>query len=150
MAHLDARILVQALREAGLRVTKPRRAVCAVLAESHDDHLSAHELRERAEREAGSRIDPSTIYRTIDALERTGHLRHVHLGHGPAIIHLRGSTEHHHLVCEVCGRTIDVPMAEVQEAVGAVGIRYGFTVDSAHFALAGRCAEHETNDEPAG
>jgi Fe2+ or Zn2+ uptake regulation protein len=150
VAHLDARVLVQALREAGLRVTKPRRAVCAVLAASHDDHLSASDLRERAEREAGSRIDPSTIYRTIDALERTGHLHHVHLGHGPAIIHLSGMEDHHHLVCEVCGHAVDVPMSEVRAAVGAVGRRYGFTIDSAHFALAGRCADHETNGEPAG
>lgn len=147
MAHLDPEHLVDGLRAAGMRVTAPRRAVCQVLARSHDDHLTATELRRRAEREAGIRIDPSTIYRTIDALEETGHLHHVHLGHGPAIIHLREPADHHHLVCEECGRTVDVPMAEIEELVETVGRRYGFSIDSAHFALGGRCSEHETNGE---
>ena len=149
MAHLDPEVLVGALRQAGLRVTKPRRAVCSVLAESHADHLTATQIRERAERVARSRIDPSTIYRTIDALEQMGHLHHVHLGHGPAIVHLRTSEGHHHLVCEVCGRTVDVPMDEIVGAIEEVGNRYGFTIDSAHFALAGRCVDHETKREPS-
>ena len=147
MTHVSADDLIEALRSGGLRVTAPRRAICEVLAKAHDDHLSAGELHSRAEQEAGSKIDQSTIYRTIDVLESTGHVQHVHLGHGPAIVHLKGATDHHHLVCEVCGRAVDVPFGEVAAAISDVASRYEFTVDSVHFALIGRCTSHETNGE---
>ena len=147
MTHVTADSLTAALRSVGLRVTKPRRAICEVLAAAHDDHLSAVDLHERAEVAAGSPIDQSTIYRTIDALEAAGFVQHVHLGHGPAIVHLKGATDHHHLVCEVCGRAVDVPFQEVTDAISGVAAEYAFDVDSVHFALIGRCRSHETNGE---
>lgn len=140
--HVTSDQLLAALRRSGLRVTAARRAVCEVLALAHDEHLTAAGLRERAERAAGRSIDPSTIYRTIEALESAGHLHHVHLGHGPSVVHLRDRLDHHHLVCEVCGRTVDVPLAEFAEAGRLVEERYGFIADSVHFALVGRCASH--------
>lgn len=143
MAHMDPALLIDGLRASGLRVTKARAAVCDVLAESHDEHLSAAELHERAERVAGQAIDPSTIYRIIDALESAGHLHHVHLGHGPGVVHLSGSSDHHHLLCEVCGRTVDVPVGEMSDLTRGVEERYGFIADSIHFALVGRCADHQ-------
>lgn len=147
MAHVTAGDLIEALRTAGLRVTTPRKAICEVLARAHDDHLSAADLHMRAEAFSGKKIDQSTIYRTIDALEATGHVQHVHLGHGPAIVHLKGATDHHHLVCEVCGRAVDVPFSEVTNAISGVAAAYDFRVDSVHFALIGRCRSHETNGE---
>ena len=117
--------------------------MCDVLARAHEEHLTANELHARAEKAAGIRIDPSTIYRIIDALESAGHLHHVHLGHGPGIIHLSGSSDHHHLLCEVCGRTVDVPVGELSDLTRSVEDRYGFIADSVHFALVGRCSEHE-------
>ena len=147
MAHVTTEGLIEALRSAGMRVTEPRRAICQVLAEAHDDHLSAGDLHDRAEEVAGSRIDQSTIYRTIDALETAGYVQHVHLGHGPAIVHLKGATDHHHLVCELCGRAVDVPFQEVADAISEVAAKYSYDVDSVHFALIGRCRSHETNGE---
>ncbi len=38
-------------------------------------------------------------------------------------------------------------MSELDELADRLGRRYGFVIDSAHFALAGRCLEHETNGE---
>jgi Fur family ferric uptake transcriptional regulator len=140
--HVSADQLLCALRRSGLRLTAARRAVCEVLALSHDDHLTAAGLRERAERVAGRPIDPSTIYRTIEALESAGHLHHVHLGHGPSVVHLSDRLDHHHLVCEVCGRTVDVPLEDLAEAGRLVEDRYGFIADSVHFALVGRCSGH--------
>lgn len=140
--HRTADELVELLRGEGLRVTRPRRAVCEVLASSHDAHLTASELQARAEEAAGASIDLSTIYRTIDALEQAGVIRHVHLGHGPSVLHLADRSDHHHLVCEVCGRTVDVPLEELSGMITELEDRYGFVVDSVHFALVGRCSEH--------
>jgi Fur family ferric uptake transcriptional regulator len=134
--------LFAALRRTGLRLTRPRRAVCTVLAEAHDEHLTIPELHRRAEAVAGEPIDPSTVYRTIDALEQVGEVHHVHLGHGAAVVHLSDHSEHHHIVCEECGRTEDVPLDELSAFVAHLEKRFGFAADSVHFALVGRCLAH--------
>ena len=136
--------LVAALRRDGSRITRARRAVCQVLVGLGGEHVTVAELHNRASAAlvaagAPARIDPSTVYRTIDALERLGFVHHVHLGHGPGIVHLSSAGDHHHLVCERCGRVVDVDRAEVDEAFSAINGRYGFGPASVHFALLGRC-----------
>jgi len=123
-------------------MTGQRRAICAALVRFHDQHLTVSALREKAQAEAQSAIDLSTVYRTIDALEQEGLIRHVHLGHGPSILHLSDPPDHHHLVCEVCGKTEDIPLSELEAMIAAVEEAHGFVADSVHFALVGRCAAH--------
>lgn len=137
MATLTAEDLIAGLRQAGLRVTAARRAICRVLTESGADHLTAGDVAARI----GARADLSTVYRTLEALEGLGMVEHVHLGHGPGGYHVGPSEEHHHLVCDTCGRTFDVPIASLQRAVERVTAPLGFVPDSAHFAIVGRCAE---------
>ncbi|MBM3696519.1 MAG: transcriptional repressor [Actinobacteria bacterium] len=128
--------LVAGLRRAGLRVTAPRRAVCAVLASAGEEHLTAADVAGRT----GAAVDLSTVYRTLDALEGLGMVQHVHLGHGAGAYHVGPSEDHHHLVCEECGRTVDVALETLQRAIEGVTAPLGFVPDAAHFAIVGRCA----------
>lgn len=144
--HVLAEDLVRALRSRGLRITRARRSICEVLATAHEEHLSAADLLERAQRVSGVRIDQSTVYRTLDVLEEFGHLHHVHLGHGPGVYHLSGEADHQHLVCERCGRSAAVPLAELVPVLETVTARYGFAADSVHFALVGVCSECRTGE----
>ncbi|MDP8957850.1 MAG: transcriptional repressor [Actinomycetota bacterium] len=132
--------LIGALRVAGLRVTLARRVICKVLAEAPEEHLSAADILSRAAQAAGE-IDQSTVYRTLDVLEELGFLHHVHLGHGPGVYHLSKQAEHHHLVCEDCGRAVDIPLEDLGPALERVTLRYGFVPDSLHFAILGRCSD---------
>ena len=136
--HIDGDVLLTSLRSSGLRITVARRAVCQVLAAAHDDHLTASDLHQKVEALIGSRADPSTIYRTIDVLEQSGHLRHVHFGHGPGVVHLIDAGEHHHVVCEKCGRTVDLALGELSD-LSAMLASHGYTVGSVHFAIVARC-----------
>lgn len=136
-APVSADDLVAGLRRAGLRVTAARRAVCAVLAGAGGlgEHLTAGDIAARA----GTATDLSTVYRTLEALESLGMVEHVHLGHGAGAYHAGPSPSHHHLVCDVCGRTVDVPLADLQRAIEGVTAPHGFVPDAAHFAIVGRC-----------
>lgn len=136
---LSAQDLVEDLRSRGLRVTTARKAICAVLAESRDEHLTAVDIQNRASKRAGVSIDQSTVYRTLDVFEELGRLHHVHLGHGPGIVHLVEGKDHHHLVCETCNRSVDIPIEDVEEIFDTLGRRYGFSPNSVHFALVGTC-----------
>jgi Fur family ferric uptake transcriptional regulator len=138
----DAAALLAALRQNGLRLTPARRAVCEVLAAAPDQHLTAADLHSEVEKQAGRRVDPSTIYRTIDALEGAGLLHHVHLGHGAGVIHLSAEDSHHHITCDVCGRTVDLPARDADRILGELLTRHGFDAGSLHFALVATCTKH--------
>jgi Fur family ferric uptake transcriptional regulator len=135
--QVSADQMLDELRVHGFRITRARRAICKVLADAAADHLTAADV---AERTAGQGVDPSTVYRTLEALERLGLVEHIHLGHGPGGYHVAPERPHHHLVCEECGRTVDVPLAELRRAVERVTEPHGFVPDPAHFAIVGRCA----------
>ncbi len=144
--HVEAEALIADLRSAGVRITGARRAICDVLAQSHGDHLSAADIHTRAQTEHGATIDPSTVYRTLDVLERSGLLHHVHLGHGPGVVHLTDETNHHHLACESCGSTVDVPLSDFRPLFSDIYERHGFRVAPAHFAIVGRCRTCEQSE----
>jgi Fur family transcriptional regulator, ferric uptake regulator len=146
MAAPTSSDLVASLRSGGMRVTRARSALCEVLAAARHEHLTPQELHRRAQQHMGGRIDPSTVYRTLEALTECGAVYHVHLGHGAAVIHLTDLEAHHHLVCEVCDRTVDLPLGELEALTDHIGDRYGFVVDSVHFAMIGRCADHDRNE----
>ncbi len=137
--HLSADDLVKTLRERSLRITKARRAICEVLATSHEEHMSAADILERARVRAGVAIDQSTVYRTLDVLEEFGYLHHVHLGHGAGVYHLSEESDHQHLVCEHCGTSVEIPLEELAPVLASVTARYGFVAEGVHFALVGTC-----------
>lgn len=140
--------LVARLREQGIRVTAPRRAVLEALAA-----LGSHATAEQLHRHVASRhpdVSTSSVYRTMELLARLGIVTHVHLGHGPAEFHLAGD-EHAHLVCEECGVVVEIPRSLTDPFVSEVRRRLGFVADLQHFALTGRCpACHRGFDAGAG
>ena len=138
--HITADKLIDALSEKGYRITKARRAVCEVVAAAHDEHLSAADMYDRARAQSGTRLDRSTVYRTLEALEESGLLAHSHLGHGPSVYHLSEDAGHQHLICRRCGRTSTLPEAETERFVDAISAATGFVADVSHFALSGLCA----------
>ena len=72
--HLTEDDLIDALRSRSLRITRARRAICDVLATSHEEHMRAVDILKRARAKAGVGIDQSTVYRTLDVLEELGYL----------------------------------------------------------------------------
>jgi Fe2+ or Zn2+ uptake regulation protein len=130
---------IDMLRAEGRRVTTARRTIIELLAGT-TDHLTADEIA-RHVHEAHPEIHVSTVYRTLESLEAWSLVEHVHRGHGAAFFHLAAS--HPHMVCEECGRVLDVPPHEFGPLVAHIRDTYGFELDVAHNALMGRCRAHE-------
>ncbi len=139
--HITADKLVDALSDRGYRITNARRAVCEVVAAAHDEHLSAADIYDRARSMSETRIDRSTVYRTLEALEDSGLLAHSHMGHGPSVYHLAEDSGHQHLICRGCGVTVTLPEAETERLVRSITTATGFVADLNHFALSGLCAD---------
>jgi Fur family transcriptional regulator, ferric uptake regulator len=136
---------IEVLRAEGRRITTARRTIIELLASTHD-HLTAEHIA-LAVQHVHPEIHVSTVYRTLESLDEWGLVEHVHRGQGAAFFHLAAS--HPHMVCEACGRVIDVPQEEFDALVTRVRDVYGFDIDVAHNALMGRCLVHDGRD-PTG
>ena len=102
-------------------------------------HVTAEELAATIQ-EQHPEVHLSTVYRTLDSLEKLGIVGHTHVGHGPSVYHV--GVTHQHLVCEECGAVIDVPADMLEGLRDTLHAQYGFELHIGHFALLGRCALH--------
>jgi Fe2+ or Zn2+ uptake regulation protein len=135
---ITAETMLDQLRQQGQRVTTARRLVVSTLVDA-TSHVTAEDLAATIH-EQHPEVHLSTVYRTLDSLEKLGIVEHTHVGHGPAVYHV--GVTHQHLVCEECGAVTDVP-AHLLEAVRAsLREQYGFELHIGHFALLGHCATH--------
>ena len=138
MRRPDAEPILALLRANGGRVTTCRRAILETFLGT-GGHVTAEVLTARVQ--AGHPdVHESTVYRFLDELERLGVVDHVHLGHGPAVYHL-ATDAHHHLVCDRCGRVVEVPETTFDELRRHLAQEFGFAVQPRHFAVTGRCRE---------
>jgi len=130
--------LLQRVRQAGLRLTLQRRAICAVLARNQEAFLTVGEIVAEVEEIAGP-IDPSTCHRTLRQLADIGAVHHIHLGSQPAKWHLTLEHNHQHLACETCGSVTLVPAGEFQEIFDMLQKECDFYISPHHFAILGQC-----------
>lgn len=85
-------------------------------------------------------VNITTVYRTLDLLERLGLVRHTHLGHGAPTYSVR-EHEHVHLVCHWCGKVVEVPTELLDALADRLAGDFGFELDASHVALSGACGE---------
>ncbi len=124
------------LRQRGLHVTRPRRAVVeAVFA------LPAHfEAADLWAALRGAVSSAATVYRTLDLLEEAGLVRRVSFGEAHAHYeHLLGREEHGHLVCHACGRIVEFSDPALKKVVTQAAERHGFELAEAVVQGYGLC-----------
>lgn len=125
------------LRSRGLRWTPQRQTVVEVLAGTHG-HLTGAELVELC-RARDPQTIPSTVYRTLDALEELGLIRHGHGPDGREEYHVGPSTAHGHLYCADCGGRWEIAETTARRIVDTLRSDQGFEVDLSHVTVVGRC-----------
>jgi Fur family ferric uptake transcriptional regulator len=128
----------QELRSHGYRVTPQRQLVLEAVAKL--DHATPEEIAASVQ-ETASGVNISTIYRTLELLDNLGLVRHTHLNHGAPIYHLASDADHVHLVCQDCGRVLQVSPDAIRPLIVALDEGQGFETDVAHLTVFGRCRE---------
>jgi len=144
--------LAERLRARGLRLTPQRQQVLATV--NALEHGTPDDIAARLRADAGpggAAPDTSTVYRTLELLERLGLVWHTHLGKGAPIYH---ASEHPHLhvVCSSCGEVASADPDLLDGAAERLATDLGFTVDVGHVALSGTCraCQERAHREPAG
>ena len=133
--------LAERLRARGLRLTSQRRSVLDAVAGLPHATPEAIVARLREQAGAGTAApDTSTVYRTLDVLERLGVVWHTHLGKGAPVYHA-AEHPHLHVVCQSCDEIFSVPSDLLDSAAERLAAELGFTVDVGHVALSGTCRD---------
>ena len=127
----------QLLREAGVRITRQRRTILAILPEPGGDHPDAVEIFRRA-----SAIDPtislSTVYRTMKLLEEKGAIqRHVFEG-GPARFEGADGIHHDHLIDLETGDVVEFRSERIERLQEEIARELGYEIVSHRLELYGR------------
>ncbi|GFM19134.1 MULTISPECIES: Fur family transcriptional regulator [Mycobacteriaceae] len=140
------------LRNAELRVTRPRLAVLAAVAEH--PHADTDTIV-GVVRQALPEVSRQTVYDVLAALTGVGLLRKIQPSGSPARYESRVGDNHHHMVCRSCGVIADVDCA-VGEAPCLIpsdpaGALEGFVVDEAevvYWGICPACAARNVGSQP--
>jgi Fur family ferric uptake transcriptional regulator len=101
-------------------------------------HATPEQICTEVQRAAPA-VNITTIYRTLDLMERIGLVRHTHLGHG-APTYSEQEHQHVHLVCHSCGTVTEAPTNLMDDLTHRLRSDIGFALDPSHVALSGICS----------
>jgi Fur family ferric uptake transcriptional regulator len=126
------------LRAHGIQVTAQRLAVLRAVA-AHP-HVTADGVAEAVRAEIGA-ISLQSVYDALGVLVTEGLIRRIQPSGSPARFEDRVGDNHHHLICRICGRVVDVDCAVgAAPCLTAVDDK-GYEIDEAEIAYWGRCPE---------
>ncbi|WP_219417581.1 Fur family transcriptional regulator [Pseudonocardia nigra] len=100
-------------------------------------HATPEQICAQVQRAAPA-VNITTVYRTLDLMERIGLVRHTHLGHG-APTYSEQEHQHVHLVCHSCGAVGEAPTDLMDDLAARLRAESGFELDPSHVALSGMC-----------
>jgi Fur family ferric uptake transcriptional regulator len=132
----------------GQRSTRQKRALAALLDDSRGFRSAQDffaELRGR-----GENVGLTTIYNQLGALAEAGEVDAVRTESGE-VLYRRCATvsHHHHLVCRLCGRTVEVEGPEVEQWADRVASGHGFVEVTHTVEVVGTCSECSA-EQPKG
>ena len=106
-----------------------------------EGHLTAEELYRKV-KEANPAIGQATVYRTVKLLADSGLAKEVEFGDGVVRYELKyGQSHHDHLICERCGRNVEVVDADIEKLQEEVAARHGFVLTGHKLYLYGVCPD---------
>jgi Fur family transcriptional regulator, ferric uptake regulator len=128
------------LRARGRRLTRQRAVIWAALTAEPDRHLSAQEVADRV-REELPRVNPSTVYRTLEMLVAEGLVLRTDLGADRVHYEPAHDHPHHHVVCRRCGTIAHVHDDALGDLRSRVDAACGFAVGDEELTLFGLCPD---------
>ena len=126
------------LRLHGIQVTAQRLAVLRAVA--GQPHITADGVAEVVRAEIGA-ISRQSVYGALGLLAEKGLLRRIQPVGSPARFENRVGDNHHHLICRICGRVVDVDCAVGSAPCLTAADGQGFEIDEAEVAYWGRCPD---------
>jgi Fur family ferric uptake transcriptional regulator len=130
-------------RRRGIQVTAQRLAVMRAV--SREPHISADRVADVVRGEIGA-ISLQSVYDALGVLVAEGLIRRIQPAGSPARYEDRVGDNHHHLICRICGRVVDVECATGSAPCLTAVNDMGYEIEEAEVAYWGRCPDclHQT------
>ncbi len=130
--------LERVLRDAALRVTRPRVAVLKAVYEH--PHADTDKIIGVARADLGG-LSHQAVYDVLRVLTATGLVRRIEPAGSVARYESRVGDNHHHVVCRSCGTIADVDCAVGEVPCLTASDDHGFTIDQAEVVYWGQCPD---------
>jgi Fur family ferric uptake transcriptional regulator len=124
------------LRSRGFRMTAQRMAILHVLHHA-GTHLSPTEVYKQAKQDFPRLTEP-TVYRTLEFLAQNGLAYPSHSGNRRLTYQI-ARNDHHHVVCRVCGREVEVEHALLEHLYQKLESTSGYLRIDSHITFFGVC-----------
>ena len=125
------------LKKNGFKLTPQRRLILDIIHDSGAG-VTGTEILERVHaRMLG--VNKSTVYRTMQLLEKLECLFKSETG-GEFVYHHPDEGQHYHLICRVCGSSIDFDETLLLPVEKAIEKKYDFQIDYRHVTIGGICS----------
>jgi Fur family ferric uptake transcriptional regulator len=131
------------LKEKGYKLTPQRRSIIDSIIKNEGNHLTTEELYDLVKVECPE-IGLATVYRTVQLLEDIGIVCKLDLNDGCnryELIHEDENHQHHHLICTICGKVIEVQGDLLEGMENEIQKTYNFEVRNHSLKFYGLCNE---------
>ena len=127
----------KALKAAGVKVTGQRALILAIIRRGH---LDADEIYRLARRK-NLRLSLSTVYRALRRFKQTGLIDELHYDESHHHYEVKPSAEHHHLLCQGCGKLIEFRYPLASYIKRNVAEARDFDITETEVSVTGYCTE---------
>jgi len=131
------------LTKKGCKNTKSRRAVLNIM-EKADTALSAEEIFILI-KESGKSINLSTVYRTLELMEKMGLAVKTVMDDGKSRYSLTGNGHKHHLICTGCHKLVEIDSCPLETLEKDVMKETSFDITGHKLEIYGLCPECKKN-----
>ena len=126
------------LRQRGIQVTAQRLAVFRAV--SSQPHITADAVADVVRAEIGA-ISLQSVYDALALLVSEGLIRRIQPAGSAARFEDRVGDNHHHLICRICGRVVDVDCAVGSAPCLTAADDRGYEIHEAEVAYWGHCPD---------
>lgn len=127
----------------GFKLTHQRRNIVEILLEKSSEHLNTEEIYNVVKKRCPE-IGLATVYRTLQILDNLGYLNKLNLDDGTVRYQINldiSSHNHHHLVCNNCGKIIEVEEDLLDNIENSIQKKYMFKITNHDLKFHGICED---------
>ena len=116
------------LRQAGLKITHPRKRILEILENKRNKHLTADDIY-RCLVDANEEIGLATVYRVLSQFESAGLVEKHNFESGQAYYELDSGVHHDHMVCIETGKVIEFISEDIEAAQRKIAEAHGYEIE---------------------
>jgi Fur family ferric uptake transcriptional regulator len=105
-----------------------------------EEFVSAQELHQKIS-QSGKKLGLTTVYRALTEMVEQGLADSLSLSDGEMRYRICTPEHHHHLICRVCGKTVEFDLPGFEELAESVAKQNSFTELSHEIELFGICKD---------